>query len=395
MTPGGRIAAAAQVLEQVREGQPAEACLTRWARGARYAGSKDRAAVRDQVFQALRCRRSYACLGGAATGRGLMIGALRAAGTEPAEIFTGEGHAPAPLSAAEARAGQAPTREGDRLDLPDWLVPLCRSALGGQAEATALALRARAPVILRVNLRMNTVAQAIEKLDQDGIEAERVPIAATALRVVSGARRVAGSAAYQEGGVELQDGSSQAAVAALDAAPGRRVLDYCAGGGGKILALAARRDGDWFAHDADAGRMRDLPARAARAGVRVHCLPPGEAARHAPYDLVLCDAPCSGSGTWRRAPEAKWRLTPGRLAALAALQARILRKAESLVAPGGTLAYATCSILSEENEEQITKFIEETYGWTAFFMQRWPIGAEGDGFFLAQLKRTGDPDAQP
>lgn len=388
MTPGARVAAAIGVLDAILDGQPAEQALTGWARGARYAGSGDRAAVRDHVFQVLRCRRSYACLGGAETGRGLIIGALRAAGEDPDTLFTGAGHAPPPLNAAERQGGRTPESDGERLDLPDWLVEEFRASLGDGAEVAAQALRQRAPVILRVNERINSVPQAVEKMSQDDIVAERIAIAPTALRVARNARRVARSAAYLDGGVELQDGSSQAAMAALDVPAGARVLDYCAGGGGKVLALAARAEATWYAHDADAGRMKDLPTRAIRAGVQVNCLAPGTAARHAPYDLVLCDVPCSGSGTWRRAPDAKWRLDPERLAELTRLQLDILQEAAALVAPGGTLAYATCSLLRRENEDVISKFLEKTDGWECSLTKRWPVSDMGDGFFLTRFDRS-------
>ncbi|WP_397541998.1 RsmB/NOP family class I SAM-dependent RNA methyltransferase [Roseovarius salis] len=389
MTPGARVAAAIAVLDRVLADDPAEACLTNWARGARYAGSKDRAAVRDHVFQALRCRRSYACLGGAATGRGLMIGMLRDAGTDPGTLFTGLGHAPPPLAPAERTAGAPPVAEGDRMDLPDWLVGEFRDSLGDDACTAARALRDRAPVMLRVNRRMNSVSQAIEMLMEDGIQARQADIADTAVVVTANARRVGLSSAYQEGCVELQDGSSQAAMARLHVPAGARVLDYCAGGGGKVLALAARADAMFLAHDADAGRMTDLPARARRAGVRVDILAPGKAAEQAPYDLVLCDVPCSGSGTWRRAPDAKWRMTPARLESLRAIQAEILRTAMPLVRPGGLLAYATCSVLRSENEAQIARFTAECPGWRVEEEVRWPIGPNGDGFFLAQLRNVG------
>ena len=145
-------------------------------------------------------------------------------------------------------------------------------------------------------------------------------------------------------------------MAALDLPPGARVLDYCAGGGGKTLALAARCEATWFAHDALPRRMADLPARAARAGVEVQLCDTADLAALAPFDVVLCDVPCSGSGTWRRAPEAKWRLTPSDLDAFAARQDAILSDAAGLVAPGGRLIYCTCSILREENEAVIDRF---------------------------------------
>lgn len=387
MTPAARVAAAIDVLDQVLDDQPAEQSLTRWARGARYAGSKDRAAVRDHVYQALRCLRSFACLGGAKTGRGLMIGALRAENIDPDTVFTGEGHAPQSLSAEERAAGTAPVDAGDRFDLPDWLVTAFAKSLGEEAEAAALALRSRAPITLRVNEHLKTRAQAIEFLSEEGITAHPVDGVPTALTVLDGARRINGSTAYRDGLVELQDGSSQAAMLALDLPANARVLDYCAGGGGKTLALAARQEGTWFAHDADPKRMKDLPARAARAGCRITCLSTPETVTHGPYDLVLCDVPCSGSGTWRRAPDAKWRLTPERLEELTNIQIGILADAARLVRPGGGLAYATCSVLTCENETVIRKFLDISEGWKLDFDKKWPISDVGDGFYLARLRK--------
>ena len=388
MTPGAHLQAAADLLDDILAGGPAEKVLTGWARRSRFAGSKDRAAVRDHVFQALRCRRSYAALGGADTGRGLMIGLLRAAGTAPEALFDGRGHAPPPLTAAETEAAHNRGRGDAMIDLPAWLLPDLRDSLGTDLTATATALQARAPVMLRVNLRKGSLRDAVKRLSEDGVATIPHSIAATALRVESGARRVGQTAAYREGLAELQDGSGQAAMAALDLPPDARVLDYCAGGGGKLLALAARTRGKWYAHDAAPARMADLPARAARAGVAVTLLDWAGCKAEAPFDLVLCDAPCSGSGTWRRTPDAKWRLTAAQLNDLIALQARILDAAAPLVGPNGILAYATCSVLRRENEARIEAFCASYAGWAPDLQRRWPVGAGGDGFFMARLRRV-------
>jgi len=193
------------------------------------------------------------------------------------------------------------------------------------------------------------------------------------------------SRAYQSGLVELQDASSQAAVLAI---PGRgRALDYCAGGGGKSLALAAA---GWSvtAHDADHDRMRDLPARAARGRHPIDIATRAEVEAAAPFDMVLCDVPCSGSGTWRRSPDAKWHLTPERLGALCDMQASILDAVTGFVPQGGALCYATCSVLRQENADQITNFVQRTPGWECVDMHVWPVDADGDGFFLARLRRV-------
>ncbi|MBC7179093.1 MAG: RsmB/NOP family class I SAM-dependent RNA methyltransferase [Roseovarius sp.] len=382
MTPGARVSAAIEVLDRIRAGEPAEKALTNWARGARYAGSKDRAALRDHVFSVLRCWRSCAVRGNGDDGRALMLGSLRAQGLDPDEIFTGEGHAPARLTEAERSPG-VPDAAATR-DLPDWLWPRFMASLGAAAEAAAEALRARAPIMLRVNSRRATRAEAQARLVDEGIVTQPVDIAKNALQVLEGERKITGSQSYAEGWIELQDGSSQAAMEALEVPDGARVLDYCAGGGGKVLALASRVEGAFFAHDAAPQRMRDLPARAARAGVEVRVVTQPEGL----FDVVLCDAPCSGSGTWRRTPEAKWALTPERLAELMQLQGRILTEAAPNVAPGGVLAYATCSVLEEENQEVIRRFSGDHPEWALSHTQHWPISETGDGFYLAQLKRV-------
>lgn len=391
MTPGARILAAIEVLDQVLSGMAAEQALTRWARQARYAGSKDRAAVRDHVFQALRCRRSYAALGGGSDGRAIMIGAVRAKDGDPETLFTGDGHAPAPLGPEERASAGSDLSEADMADLPDWLWSVFVEDLGPRAMDMAMAQKARAPVALRVNIRMNTVPQAIEMLSQDGIFAEPVPSCPTALIVRDGERKIRNAMAYTSGAVELQDVNSQAAMTRVSIPPHARVLDYCAGGGGKTLALAAAlptsRPAQFFAHDNDPSRMADLPARAQRAGVDVTRLRIGDVEKFGPFDLVLCDVPCSGSGTWRRTPDAKWSLTPDRLQTLEEIQRDILRRARDLLRPGGHLIYTTCSVLRRENEDQMTWFQQQHPKDALKDDVFWPVSETGDGFFYAALRR--------
>lgn len=386
MTPAARVQAAIEVLDSILDGQAAEKALTNWARRSRFAGSGDRAAIRDHVYQALRCRRSYAARGGALSGRGLMLGALREAGLDPKTIFSGDGYAPTTLSDTEQQAPAKGPTSDDFWDLPDWLIEAFHGSLGVQAAPTATALRNRAPVMLRVNLRKGDVSAAIVALAKDGVTAEPVEIATAALIVTDGARRVASSFAYREGLVELQDGSSQAAMECIPVPEGGKVLDYCAGGGGKTLALAARAEARWFAHDGLSHRMKDLPERAARAGIKAQLVETGDVSRRGPYDLVLCDVPCSGSGTWRRAPEAKWALTPEALDDLTVLQGCILDQAALLVADGGCLAYATCSVLAQEDHDQIDRFLTQNPSWICEFTRSWPVSAQGDGFFLSIMR---------
>lgn len=386
MTPAARDAAAIAILDRWLAGEPAEAALTRWARGARYAGSSDREAVRDTVFTAIRRARSSRALGGGADGRALLLGLARATGAPPPG-WTGEGHAPAPLTAPEAArlaAPAPPLPRAEALDIPDWLLPQFDASLGPEASPVLEILRSRAPVFLRAHAALTTPDAAIAALAAEGIAARRHPLAPWALEVGEGARRLRGSAALRDGLVEPQDAASQAVVADFAAAlpAGGRVLDYCAGGGGKALALAALGF-KVTAHDADPGRMRDLPARAVRAGtpVAITPAPPGL------WPAVLADAPCSGSGSWRRAPAGKWALTPARLAELGRIQAAILDRCAGLVAPGGVLGYATCSVLQGENHAVTAAFLARHRDWRAGAVRQWTPMDGGDGFFLALLLR--------
>jgi 16S rRNA (cytosine967-C5)-methyltransferase len=381
MTPAARAQAAIEVLDRILAGDAAEKALTRWGRASRYAGSGDRAAVRDLVFDALRCRRSFAALGGGETGRGLILGRARTLGEDVAALFYGAPHGPVPPGPGEG--GRAAVG-WESLDIPDWLGEAFQSALGDSAVAVLQALQTRAPVFLRVNLARLTRDAAITRLMEDEIVAESHPLASAALKVTGGARRIQTSAAYQMGLVELQDAASQAVVEDLPLTPEARVLDLCAGGGGKSLAMAARMPLKIFAHDAVPARMTDLVARVARAGATIAITDRPEDA--APFDLVLTDVPCSGAGSWRRDPEGKWRLTPARLTELCRLQAQILDRAAAMVRPDGWLAYVTCSVLAEENNNQIDAFLTRHPRWTVEKRRQFTPLDDGDGFFLAVLR---------
>lgn len=384
MTPAARYGAAIEILDQILDGMPVEKALTSWARRSRFAGSKDRAAIRDHVFEGVRRKRSASALGGAGTGRGIVLGLLRGQGIDPASVFTGEGHAPRALTDAEKSGGHTPDG-GAALDLPDWLMPELEASLGDDLAVYAETLQSRAPVMVRVNLRKTTKAKAIAALDSEGITAEAVDISDTALVVTSGERKINNSDVYKHGSIELQDGASQALVDAMPLRDGIKVLDLCAGGGGKTLAMAGRARADFFAFDAKASRLKDLPERARRAGVKVTvCERPED---HGAFDLVLCDVPCSGSGSWRRAPQGKWALTAESLADLTEVQTEILNRAAAMVAPGGTIAFATCSVLEVENVRPVQRFLSKNQGWKSVKEHRWLPGDDGDGFSLSLLTK--------
>lgn len=392
MTPGARVQAAIEVLDAILGGDPAERALTAWARGSRYAGSKDRAAVRDHVFDAVRMLRSGGWAGGlrdmpaAGDGRALMAGVLSMQGVDLGALFSGQGHAPAPLD--DDRAPDEPMPDAVRLDCPEWLLPILERDLGSECEATLMALRTRAPVFLRANIARIGRAALIAQLADENVASTADEMAPTALRLAGAPRGLTNLTSFEDGLWELQDAGSQALIARLPQTDGDRVLDLCSGGGGKALAIAARGDATVFAHDADAARMRDLPRRAARAEVEIKQLSDPEAS--APFDAVVADVPCSGSGSWRRAPDAKWRLTQDRLDELRALQGDILRRAVRLTRPGGWVAYMTCSVLTSENAGLVDSVLAGDADVT--LEDRWdclPRLDGSDGFHLSILRRIG------
>lgn len=382
MTPAARVAAAIDILDSILDGTPAEKALTGWARRSRFAGSKDRAAIRDWVFTALRRRNTAAALGGALTGRGLMLGVLRQEQQDIAAFFTGEGYGPSALTEAEKTR---PEIQDAPLDLPDWAIAPLRCDLGNAFDATAEGLRHRAPVSVRVNTAKTTVDTARAALAEDGIICRSTSVAATALIVEEGERRIQNSAAFSEGWIEMQDAGSQAIALELPVATGARVLDYCAGGGGKSLAVAARGVTGMKAYDANQARLKDLPSRAARAGADITCI--GEPPAKDRFDLVIADVPCSGSGAWRRQPETRWRMQHSDLADLRDLQSEIIYKTQQLVDCGGSYAYITCSLFEAENERQMDVHFADTKVWEVTKKKRWDVGPENDGFFLAVFKR--------
>lgn len=393
VTPAARVQAAIDIFDLWQSGDEGlDRVLAGWGRANRYAGSGDRRAIADLVYDAVRRLRSAAWVAGApepADGRMVLLGSLILDGHDLASLFTGQGHAPAPLSEAERACLGRPLAEAPRAirrDLPDWLAP----RLDHLPDAAIEASRSRAPLFLRANTLRADPATVIATLRQDGIETAPGPHTASCLRVLSGAPGVARSRAYLQGMVEMQDAASQAAAAHAGARPGETVLDFCAGAGGKTLAFAAAmgNDGALHAHDIAPQRLAQLDERARRAGARIACHAPDSlAALRGRCDLVFVDAPCSGSGAWRRNPDAKWRLTPGRLQALIELQSAILRNAAAMVRSGGRLVYATCSVLEAENAAQISALCASLTDWRPARPALVLLpGPDGDGFFASEMR---------
>lgn len=394
MIPAARQSAAISILDRWLNGEPVEKALTSWARASRFAGSGDREAVRDLVFQAVRQKRSAAALAGQGdqpTGRGLLIGLARGAGAPPSG-WTGEGHAPDRLDPQEETLFSAPLPELTRAiaaDCPDWLLPLFDAALGEQSDQVLSLMQQRAPIFVRVNQAKTTRADVQAELSALGIDTHPHPLSVTSLEVTSNPRRLRNSEALKEGRVEMQDAASQAVsdrfVEQLRTqCPDETVvLDYCAGGGGKSLALAAQGL-SVYAHDKDPARMSDISGRAARAGAKVSVL---DRAPDPEWNAILVDAPCSGSGSWRRAPEAKWRFSSERLEELTRIQDSILDTCAALCAPSGIIGYATCSLFAVENQDRVDAFLGRHPDWSCIQRHIFTPMDGGDGFFLAILKR--------
>lgn len=351
MISSARVQAAIELLDAVvtaaREGgAAADTLISRYFRDRRYAGSKDRRAVRDLVYAAIRL-----CGDRPESGRAAML-ALVVERPDLAELFDGSVHGPSPIVPDEPRA-----RTGL---VPEWLIPHLAEPVRQPAEQAALLTRA--PLDIRANALKARAADVLALFP----EASTLDGLPDALRLPEGTP-VEQSPAYRDGSVEVQDIGSQMIAQACAAAPGMTIIDLCAGAGGKTLALAAamRGEGRLIAADVNRDRLSRLPERAARAGadgIETLLLDAGrEVERLAPLagtaDVVLVDAPCSGTGTWRRNPEARWRLTPERLARLVAEQTRILDLAATLVKPGGRLVYAVCSLTDAEGRDRIDAFL--------------------------------------
>lgn len=362
MTPAARIQMAIEILEGLdKTAQPTDRFLKAWFRTRRFAGSKDRRAIAERVFLVQRYRARLAHRLGSDAPRALMIASLLDAGEDVAALFSG-GYGPAPLTDAErARlaATPPPAPAWVRGEYPAWLEGELTRAFGDRLPEAMAALIPRAPADLRVNTLKTTRDAVIATLKQDGVMGVPTPYAPHGIRIAGEAPNLSQSALFESGAFEFQDEAAQIASCLCDARPGMQVLDLAAGAGGKSLALAAAMQncGEIVACDVRGEALFELEKRAARAGATIiKTLPLDHAKPEGPFDLVLVDAPCSGSGTWRRQPELRWRLTPARLAELAGIQDRLLDDAAALVRPGGLLVYATCSILPAENQDRAEAF---------------------------------------
>lgn len=433
MTPGARLAAAIAVLEDYeRSPAPADAIVASYLRTRRYIGAKDRAAIQALVFDQFRQRARLdwhiARTGLEPTPRLRIIAgqafAAQRALVGPRGLFTGTGHDPAPLDPAEERlfrtlAGKPlddpAMPEAVRVECPEWAETGLREALGDRFAEEMTALIEPAPLDLRANAIKADRDAVMAALAEDGVAVEPTPWSPWGLRR-HGRIALGALPSFRAGLFEVQDEGSQLIAVVADARPGMQVVDFCAGAGGKTLALAATmaNKGRIVACDVSADRLERAGERLRRAGVHnVERRPlkserdPWVKRHKARFDRVVVDAPCSGTGTWRRNPDARWRPAGPGLETLMQLQARILESAARLVKPGGRLIYATCSLMRAENEDQIAHFLaghadfalrpiaESQPGLGDRFMRLTPASHGTDGFFAAILERAKEAPSRP
>jgi 16S rRNA (cytosine967-C5)-methyltransferase len=433
MTPSARLSAAIEALSDIEaRRRPAGDALKDWGLSHRFAGSGDRAAIAGLVYDALRRRASAAWLMGEATPRAVLIGMLRrerGLDTEAIEtLCNGARFAPTPLTQAERDAldgnslASAPAHVMG--DYPEWLDPYFARALGDDRAAEGEALSSRAPLDLRVNTLVGERDNALGELAYLKAEPARWSPVGLRIRLTADAKSPAIHAepAFIKGQIEIQDEGSQLAAILAGAKPGEQVIDLCAGAGGKTLALAAAMDnhGQIYATDTDKRRLAPIHERIERAGARnIQVRTPkgiadGVADLAGHVDLVLIDAPCTGTGAWRRNPDAKWRIRPGALAERVKQQEAVLDHAATLVKPGGRIAYITCSVLTEENGDRVRAFtaahpdfsvekpgtVVTGLGERAYLFARaslisdegllmTPRRTDTDGFFVSLLRHVG------
>lgn len=438
MTPGARMQAAIELLEQVWAGdEPVDRLTDSYFRKRRYAGAGDRRAIIETLYNVLRHRarldwwieRTGTNLSPDPRTRIIAELALenKSSPQETKAIFSGATHCPEPLTGPEETLAESlygrPLTHPEMpapvtMEYPDWMDRSLQALWPERLAAEMSALNQPAPVDLRVNLLKSTPDEARQSLKNDNIETEPTPLSPIGLRL-AGKARLAGTAAFKNGWIEIQDEGSQLIALLTGAQPGMKVVDFCAGGGGKSLALAASMstngaiDGRLWACDISARRLERMAPRLQRAGaekVRSKVVAavndPWAVENAGRMDRVLADVPCTGTGAWRRDPDARWRSTLDDMDELIAIQKRILTSAQGLVRPGGWLIYATCSLLQEENERQLAWFLENHEGFqplpidqvwaetvggppppTGPSMRLSPASTGTDGFFCAVLEK--------
>lgn len=431
MQAAAQLQATIELLDEIADTRyPADRTMARYFKQRRYIGSKDKAVISEYFYTVLRNRLSFDYLidkaGLSSNSRRLAALLIKSLGQGISDYFTGQGHAPKPLSASDNSAlnsvsmadlESAPLHV--QLNVPEWLSPKLSKALGKEFVDEMRATNQQATTDIRVNTLKSTRKQVSHFLTKNNLHPTPTPLSPWGLRFE---RRVAlfGLEAFKQGWFDIQDEGSQLLALVSGVEAGNKVVDFCAGAGGKTLAMAAmmHNRGTIYACDVHSKRLEQLSIRAKRAGVhnlRSHVLSSENdkwVKKHARMaDVVLIDAPCSGTGTWRRSPDSRWNVRPEDLRNLVELQASILQSAMRLVKPGGRILYATCSLLLEENEDQVDAFLSKNKEFSRkvdYFssfdldqdlvqigngqLRTFPAKTSTDGFFVAVLQREHEEE---
>ena len=364
--------------------------LKKWAIKHRFAGSSDRRKIKDIIFDIIRQKKSCEHVGGGFSGRNLLIGYLKLKGTELSSVFDNSKFGPKELTIKEQNINVDFSNLSNiyELDFPSWLIPILRRSLQSEFNNVVKALRNRSHVQLRVNLKKISRLNAIKKLKKNNIECEINELCSTALNVLSGAQHILTSPCFENGFVELQDAGSQLVSELIEINYNDKVLDMCAGAGGKSLAIScgAEQDATYFAWDVNFDRMKDIDARSKRAGVKIEKVI--KLSSKSFYNKIIIDAPCSGSGSWRRDPEGKWRLDEDILENYVKTQKELILKGLKLLAPRGQILYITCSILDIENGKLIDDLISSVLSLQLVRSISLVPSSKSDGFYGAVLEKV-------
>ena len=364
--------------------------LRKWAIKHRFAGSSDRRKIKDIIFDIIRQKKSCEHVGGGFSGRNLLIGYLKLKGTELSSVFDNSKFGPEELTIKEQNINVDLSNLSNiyELDFPSWLIPILRRSLLNEFSNVVKALRNRSHIQLRVNLKKISRLNAMKKLQKNNIECEINELCSTALNVLNGAQHILTSQCFENGFVELQDAGSQLVSELIEINYNDKVLDMCAGAGGKSLSIScgAELDATYFAWDINFDRMKDIDARSKRAGVKIEKVI--KLSSKSVYNKIIIDAPCSGSGSWRRDPEGKWRLDEDILDNYVKTQRELILKGLKLLAPRGQILYITCSILDIENGKLIDDLISSVLSLRLVKSISLVPSSKSDGFYGAVLEKV-------
>ncbi len=400
MKDDARAKAAIEILDEFLKGRNLNNILETWNRNNKFAGSSDREKIRDIVFDVLRLRKTlkhpFEVENIYESGRSLIFSYILYKSKKIEDIFTGSKYGPSQLNIIEENVLKKFITNKVKFfvikyNVPDFLIKDLKFSLAERFEIIMSILDRRSPISIRVNFSKADLFKVKEKLKNEGVDTEICPGSVQGLRILNNFRRVKMSQSFQEGLFEFQDLNSQKVIEDCNFLEYEKFLDFCSGAGGKILCLASLRKGrgSFFAYDKDKIKLEKLRFRAKKAGADVHIVEKKEINKfYKSFDCVVLDVPCSGSGSWRRNPQQKWRINQKLIDDLIRLQFSLLHQAKNLVKDNGKLIYITCSLLRSENESVIESFISKNPRFSIVRQKNYYPSEIGDGFYCAELLKN-------